>query len=158
MSHRSGRLPQTYVKSEAAITVFELLMMGGLSPETCWEIKKLWNNKFYYTVASCWLFLYDLYHDARIHEQKKNLSYNSVFYVLREPELQISGIFCLFFFFVFFLHFDCQYIILQTSHLFNIYHLERTELGVNQQRQHTLINTGNGECEREFWTTVVIRR
>jgi hypothetical protein len=24
-----------YVKPEAAITVFELLMMGGLSPETC---------------------------------------------------------------------------------------------------------------------------
>jgi hypothetical protein len=24
-----------YVKPEAAITVFELLMMGGMSPETC---------------------------------------------------------------------------------------------------------------------------
>jgi len=31
----SGRQPQTYVKPEAAITVFELLMMGGVSPETC---------------------------------------------------------------------------------------------------------------------------
>jgi hypothetical protein len=55
----------------AAITVFELLMMGGVSPETCWEIKKQWNNKFYYTVASCWLFLWDLYYNARIHEHKK---------------------------------------------------------------------------------------
>jgi hypothetical protein len=60
-SHRSGRQPKIYVKSEAAITVLELLMMGSVSPETCWEIKKHWNNKFYYTVASCWLFLWNLY-------------------------------------------------------------------------------------------------
>jgi hypothetical protein len=66
------QLPATtnYVKPEAAITVFELLMMSGLSPETCWAIKKHWNNKFHYTVASCWLFLYDSYHDARIHEHQ----------------------------------------------------------------------------------------
>jgi len=44
-------------------------MMGGVSPETCWAIKKHWNNKFYYTVASCWFVLWDLYYDARIHEQ-----------------------------------------------------------------------------------------
>jgi hypothetical protein len=35
LSHDSGRQPKTYVKPEAAITAFELLMMGGLSPETC---------------------------------------------------------------------------------------------------------------------------
>ena len=35
LSHRSGRQPKTYVNPEAAITVFELLMMGGVSPETC---------------------------------------------------------------------------------------------------------------------------
>jgi len=35
INHRSGRQPQTYVKPEAAIAVFELLMMGGVSPETC---------------------------------------------------------------------------------------------------------------------------
>jgi hypothetical protein len=35
LSHRSGRQPKTYVKPEAAITVSELLMMGGVSPETC---------------------------------------------------------------------------------------------------------------------------
>jgi hypothetical protein len=46
---------------------FELLMV---SLETCWAIKKRWNNKFYYTAASCWLFLYDLYYDARIHEHQ----------------------------------------------------------------------------------------
>jgi len=35
-------------------------MMSGVSLETCSAIKKHWNNKFYYTVASCWLFLYEL--------------------------------------------------------------------------------------------------
>jgi hypothetical protein len=36
LSHRGGnRQPKTYVKPEAAITVFELQMMGGVSPETC---------------------------------------------------------------------------------------------------------------------------
>ena len=66
----SCRQPQTYVKPEAAITVFELLMMGGVSAETCWAIKKHWNNKFYYTVASCWFFLWVLYYGARIHEHQ----------------------------------------------------------------------------------------
>jgi len=47
------------VKPEAAITVFQLLILGGVSPETCWAIKKHWNNKFYYTVASCWFILWD---------------------------------------------------------------------------------------------------
>jgi len=61
---------KTYVKPEAAITVFELLMMGGVLPETCWAIKKHWNNKFYYTVASCWFFLWDLYYDAWTHENQ----------------------------------------------------------------------------------------
>jgi hypothetical protein len=60
-SHRSGiRQPNTYVKPEVAVTVLELLMMGVVSHETCWAIKKHWNNKFYYTVASCWFFLWDL--------------------------------------------------------------------------------------------------
>jgi hypothetical protein len=59
--HDSCRKPQTYVKPEAAITVFELLMMSGVSLETSWAIKKHWNNKFYYTVTSCWLFLWDLH-------------------------------------------------------------------------------------------------
>jgi len=35
LSHHSGWQLKTYVKPEAAITVFELLMMGGVSPETC---------------------------------------------------------------------------------------------------------------------------
>jgi hypothetical protein len=32
-------------------------MMCCVSPETCWAIKKHWNNKFYYSVASSWFFL-----------------------------------------------------------------------------------------------------
>jgi hypothetical protein len=36
LSHRSGnRQPKMYVKPEAAIRVFKLLMMGGVSPEKC---------------------------------------------------------------------------------------------------------------------------
>jgi len=35
LSHRSGRQPNMHVKSEAAITGFELPMMGSVSPETC---------------------------------------------------------------------------------------------------------------------------
>jgi hypothetical protein len=31
----SDRQPQTYVKPEAAVTVFELLMMSGVSLEIC---------------------------------------------------------------------------------------------------------------------------
>jgi hypothetical protein len=70
MSHHSGRQPKMCVKPEAAITVLELLMMGGVSPETCRAIKKHWNNKSYYTFASCSFFLWVLYYDARIHERQ----------------------------------------------------------------------------------------
>jgi hypothetical protein len=49
---------------------FELLMMSIVSLETCWAIKKHWYNKFYYTAASFWLFLRDLYYDARINEHQ----------------------------------------------------------------------------------------
>jgi len=36
MAEQSQRLAtKKYVKPEAAITVFELPMMGGVSPETC---------------------------------------------------------------------------------------------------------------------------
>jgi len=33
--HPFAGLPKTYVKPEAAITVFELLTMGGVWPEIC---------------------------------------------------------------------------------------------------------------------------
>ena len=44
-------------KPEAANT--KLLMMSGMSLEICWAFIERWNNKFYYKVASCWLFLLD---------------------------------------------------------------------------------------------------
>jgi len=75
-----------YVKPEAAITVFELPMMSGVSLETCSAINKHWNNKFYYTVASCWLFLYDLYYDARIHEHQVLMTPNILLH--SSPELK----------------------------------------------------------------------
>jgi hypothetical protein len=34
---------------------FKLLMMGGVSPETCWASYK-YEIKFRHTVASCWIF------------------------------------------------------------------------------------------------------
>ena len=35
----------------------QLLMMSDMPLETCWAFNKRWNNKFYYKVASGWLFL-----------------------------------------------------------------------------------------------------
>jgi len=32
-------------------------MMSGMPLEICWAFNKRWNNKFYYKVTSCWLFL-----------------------------------------------------------------------------------------------------
>jgi hypothetical protein len=37
---------------------FKLLMMGGVSPESCWASYKYGIIKFWYIVASCWIFLY----------------------------------------------------------------------------------------------------
>ena len=39
---------------------FRLLMMGGVSPETCWASYKYGIIKFWYVVPSCWIFLYEL--------------------------------------------------------------------------------------------------
>ena len=41
-------------------------MMGGLSPETCWASYKYAIIKI---LMHCWIFLYELYYDARIHER-----------------------------------------------------------------------------------------
>ena len=38
---------------------FRLLMMGGVSPKTCWASYEYGIIKFWYTVASCWIFLYE---------------------------------------------------------------------------------------------------
>ena len=44
----------------------ELLMMSGMTLERCWAFNKFWNNKFYYKVASCWLFI--LIHTTRSYQ------------------------------------------------------------------------------------------
>jgi hypothetical protein len=38
---------------------FRLIMMGGVSPETCWASYKYRIIKFRYIVAYCWIFLYE---------------------------------------------------------------------------------------------------
>jgi len=53
---------------------FRLLMMGGVSPNTCWASYKYGITKFWYTVASCWIFLYELYCDVRIHKHQCSVS------------------------------------------------------------------------------------
>ena len=37
-------------------------MMSGVPLETRWAFSKFWHNKFYYKVASCWLFLLILFY------------------------------------------------------------------------------------------------
>jgi hypothetical protein len=57
-------------------------MMGGVSPETCWASYKYGIIKCWYIVASCWIFLYELYCDARTHERQvyQTVSYLHVFW------------------------------------------------------------------------------
>ena len=52
----NGRSPHAYVNQRLQIQL-ELLMMSGLPLETYWALNERWNNKFYYKVKSCWLFL-----------------------------------------------------------------------------------------------------
>jgi hypothetical protein len=51
-----GRSPQAYVNQRLQIQL-GLLMMSDIPLETCWAFNVLWNNKFRYQVASCWLLL-----------------------------------------------------------------------------------------------------
>ena len=51
-----GRSPRAYVNQRLQIQL-ELLMMSGMPLETWWAFNERWNNKFYYKVTSCWLFL-----------------------------------------------------------------------------------------------------
>jgi len=55
-------------KTRGCQCTFRLLMMGDVSPETCWASYKYGIIKFWYIVASCWIFLYGSYYDARTHE------------------------------------------------------------------------------------------
>jgi len=51
-----GRSTHAYVNHRLQIQL-ELLLMSGMLLETCWALNERWNNKFYYKLASCWLFL-----------------------------------------------------------------------------------------------------
>ena len=51
-----GRSPHAYVNQRLQIQL-ELLMMSDIRLEICWALNELWNNKFRYQVASCWLLL-----------------------------------------------------------------------------------------------------
>jgi hypothetical protein len=47
-------------KTRSCQCSFRLLMMGGVSPATCWASCKYEIIKCWYIVASCWIFLYEL--------------------------------------------------------------------------------------------------
>jgi hypothetical protein len=55
------RRPKTFHvwKTRGCQCSFGLLMMGGMSLETCWASYKYGIIKFWYIVASCWIFLYE---------------------------------------------------------------------------------------------------
>jgi hypothetical protein len=57
----STTLPTTFHiwKTRGCHCSFSLLMMGGVSPETCWALYEYKIIKFWYIVASCWIFLYE---------------------------------------------------------------------------------------------------
>ena len=50
------RSPHAYVNQRLQIQL-GLLMMSDVPLEKCWAFNVLWNNKFRYQVASCWLLL-----------------------------------------------------------------------------------------------------
>ena len=56
-AHCAWQQPSTYENPEAASAVLGRLMMGVVSPETCWASYKYGVIKFCYIVASCWIFL-----------------------------------------------------------------------------------------------------
>ena len=60
--HPPTTRPKTFLvwKTRGCQCSFRLLMMGGVSPETCWASYKYGIIKFRYIVASCWIFLYEL--------------------------------------------------------------------------------------------------
>jgi hypothetical protein len=52
----TGRSPYAYISQRLQIQL-ELLMISGMALVTCLAFDERWNNKLYYKVASCWLFL-----------------------------------------------------------------------------------------------------
>jgi hypothetical protein len=52
--------PFHVLKTRSCQCSFRLLMMGGVWPKTCWASYKYGIIKFWYIVASCSIFLYEL--------------------------------------------------------------------------------------------------
>jgi hypothetical protein len=71
-AHPPTTRPTTFhvCKTRGCQCSFRLLVVGGVSPETRWVSHKYKIIKFWYIIASCWIFLYKLYYDARIHEHQ----------------------------------------------------------------------------------------
>jgi hypothetical protein len=73
-----GRSSHGYINQRLQIQL-ELLMMSSVPLESCWVFNERWNNKFYYKVASCWLFL--LSHTA-MHGSMNIKRYKSYLHIL----------------------------------------------------------------------------
>ena len=73
-------------------------MMSGMPLETCWAFNKCWNNKFYYNVASCWLFL--LNHTAMHGSMNIKLIFQflifDVFYMFRTRRVHLQEDGCMY--------------------------------------------------------------
>jgi len=65
--------PSTYENPEAASAVLGSWWWALFHPDRCWASYKYEIKKFWYFVASCLIFLYELYYDARIHEHQAKL-------------------------------------------------------------------------------------
>ena len=66
-----GRSPHAYVNQRLQIQL-GLLMMSDIPLETCWAFKVLWNSKFRYQVASCWLLLLS---QTKLYFHKETVKY-----------------------------------------------------------------------------------
>jgi len=64
----------TVCKIRGCYCSFRLLMMGGVSPETCWASYK-YEIKFSYTIASCWIF----YVNYTMMRGSKNIKFDFIY-------------------------------------------------------------------------------
>ena len=65
-------------------------MMSGMPLEICWPFNERWNSKFYYKVASCWLFL--LIHTA-VHGSM-NIKKRSIIFIFEIMTINVMYIPC----------------------------------------------------------------
>jgi hypothetical protein len=67
--------------------------MSGVPLETCWAFNERWNNKFYYKVASCWLFLlsHTTMHGSMNMKYSHNLLFDAMFKILTRVLMQVQS-------------------------------------------------------------------